>query len=266
MSLDVDKLDIETIVDIARKWANGMSPEQCDMYVIHSQVTKDRQVKQCLLEIENRNHNLQKLDIEKRKHEVNYRKIKAQFEIEEDPDEKELLQIELDSMDLDFDVFLRRKLTQEKEIQTFFKWLIDEGFTPEELEKRLEYDPEEERKYWIARMGKQAAMDVVFQGRIGTGNLDSIAMMKEQDQQAILEIAMQYSALYNVSVKKIQQKLVPYIEALEESSTGALPTFHGIDDNLEIGLLSELKTIKGELNASKPSSPSLQLTYKPQTS
>ena len=266
MKFDADQLTVDDIVNIAKKWASGMSPEQCDMYVIHSQVTKDRQVKQCLLEIENRNHNLQKLDIERRKHEVNLRKITAKFEAEEDPDEKELLQIEMDSMALDFDVFQRRKITQEKEIQTFFKWLIDEGFTAEELEKRLEYDPEEERKYWIARMGKQAAMDVVFQGRIGTGNLDSIAMMKEQDQQSILEIAMQYSALYNVSVNKIQQKLLPYIEALEQSSTGALPTFHGIDDNLEIGLLSELKTIKGELSAEKPSSPSLQLTYKPQTS
>tara|TARA_B100000902_G_scaffold126880_2_gene126326 strand:- start:4427 stop:5227 length:801 start_codon:yes stop_codon:yes gene_type:complete len=266
MAIDANELDIDTIVDIAKKWASGMSPQQCDMYVIHSQVTKDRQVKQCLMEIENRNHNLQKLDIEKRKHEVNLRKVTALYEAEEDPDEKELFQIELDSMALDFDVFKRRKITQEKEIQSFFQWLLDEGYTAEELEKRLEYDPEEERKYWISRMGKQAALDVVFQGRIGTGNLDSIAMMKETDQQAILEIAMQYSALYNVSMKKIQERLLPYIQQMEESSTGALPTFHGIDDNLEIGLLSELKTIKGELNAAKPSTPSLQLTYKPKAS
>ena len=266
MAVDANELDIETIINISKKWASGMSPQQCDMYVIHSQVTKDRQVKQCLMEIENRNHNLQKLDIEKRKHEVNLRKVTALYEAEEDPDEKELLQIELDSMELDFDVFRRRKITQEKEIQSFFQWLLDEGFTADELERRLEYDPEEERKYWISRMGKQAAMDLAFQGRVGTGNLDSIAMMKEQDQKAILEIALQYSALYNVSMKKIQERLTPYIEQLEQSSDGGLPTFHGIDDSLEIGLLSELKTIKGELNAAKPSTPSLQLTYKPKTS
>lgn len=266
MSVENERLDVETIKNIAKKWASGMSDEQCDMYVIHSQVTKDRQVKQCLLEIENRCHNLAKLDIEKRRHDINYKKLQEKLSQEEDQYEKELLQLELDSMDLDYDVFSRRKITQEKEIQSFFKWLIEQGFTAEELERRLEYDPEEERKYWIARMGKQAALDVVFQGRIGTGNLDSIAMMKENDQQAILEIAMQYSALYNVSVNKIQQKLLPYIQALEESSTGALPTFHGIDDNLEIGLLSELKTVRGELNGSKSTTPSLQLTYKPQAS
>ena len=35
----------------------------------------------------------------------------------------------------------------------------------EDLKKAAEYNEEEERKYWIARMGKQTAMDVYTTGK-----------------------------------------------------------------------------------------------------
>lgn len=261
-------LDRDTVERIARKWSSGMSAEQMDWYVIHSHVTKDRQIKQCLLEIESRSHNLDKVSIEKRKHEIKYKQIQAELEKESDPYERQLLELELESMDLDFNVFNRRVETMKKELNVFYDHLIKLDIDEAELEKKLEYDPTEERKYWIARMGKQAALDFIVQGRIGTGNLDSIAMMSEQDQQAIFEVAIQYSSLFNVSMNKIQQKLAPYLSELQKSNSNALPTFHGIEENFEVSLLSELKTVKGELNESKsnPKPPeNLQLTYKPQT-
>ena len=41
-------------------------------------------------------------------------------------------------------------------------------------------------------MAKQAAMDMVSYGRIGTGNMDSIAMMNDEDQIMTLATTLQY--------------------------------------------------------------------------
>lgn len=259
-------IERSSIEKISRKWSSGMSPEQMNMYVINSHVTKDRQIKQALLECENRFHNLEKLRIERKKHAVKYKQIQKQLEVTTDEYERELLLLDLEDMDLDFNVFERREKTVEKELETFIEYLQSLDIDEEELEKRLEYDSTEERKYWIARMGKQAALDILTSGRIGSGNLDSIAMMTEEDQLAIFEVAIQYSALMRVSLNKIEGKLSPYLKQLESSAGSALPTFHGIEENFEVPLLKQLKTVRGELNASTSSTPSLQLAYKPEAS
>ena len=54
-------------------------------------------------------------------------------------------------------------------------------------------------------MAKQAAMEMASQGRIGIGNLDSIAQMEEEDQIKTLQIAIQYSGLLNVGMEKLKQ-------------------------------------------------------------
>ncbi len=43
---------------------------------------------------------------------------------------------------------------------------------PEDIKKSIKHDPIEERRYWMVRMAKQAAMDIISYGRIGSGNLD----------------------------------------------------------------------------------------------
>ena len=54
-------------------------------------------------------------------------------------------------------------------------------------------NPEEnedlERDYWILRMGKQAAMDMIAYGRVGVGNMDSLTMMNQEDQRKALALA-----------------------------------------------------------------------------
>lgn len=261
-------LDAKKIETITRKFASGMSQSQVNDYVINSHVTTDRQIKQAILECENRFHNLDKLLLERKRAEVKYRKKQKELEESTDEFEKELIKLDLEDMDLDFDVWTKREIVVKKELNFFIQYIQDLGLTEEELHEKLEYNPEEERKYWIARMGKQAALDYVTTGRIGNGNLDSIAMMPEEDQIAIFKVAFQYSGLLNVSLNKIKGKIEPYLNQLEKSDGPlSLPTFHGIENNLEVPLLNKLKTSKGELNGSRSSStPSLQLTYKPQTS
>ena len=90
-------------------------------------------------------------------------------------------------------------------------------------------------------MGKQAAIDVYTTGKIGTGNLDSIAMMREDDQYATLNVAMQYAGLLNVGIAKIQNELKPHLDKLMMDGTSPrIPTMEGIEDNLNLKLYEQL--------------------------
>ena len=141
----------------------------------------------------------------------------------------------------------------------FMEWVNRNYGSIEDIAKEAYYDEEEERKYWIARMGKQAAMDIYCTGRVGIGNIDSIAMMKEEDQIYALSVAYQYSGLLNAGIAKIQNELKPHLDKLMADGTSPrLPTFDNIEDNLNLELFKELT---GSNYAQK----SLQSPDKPET-
>lgn len=50
-----------------------------------------------------------------------------------------------------------------------------------------------EAEHWTIRMAKQAAMDMLAYGRLGSGNLESIAMMPPKQQAEVLLIANEYT-------------------------------------------------------------------------
>jgi len=244
-------LSKEEVIEVAEKWCSGMSPEQINFFVMKSHVTKDRQIKQALLEVEQRYHNLQKLIVQNKRTLLQIKKLKSELEKCEDEFEREALLIDLEDLEIDNETYQRKKKALDKEFDTFVKYLQDLELPKEKLEEHLTYDEEQERKYWIARLGKQAALDLLTSGRIGIGNMDSIAMLSEEDQLSTIQVAVQYSGLLGVGITKIQQKLMPYLQELDRSDSLALPTFHGIEENLEVPLLNQLKKYTGELNEAK---------------
>lgn len=245
-------LSREEVIQVAEKWCSGMSPQQINSFVMKSHVTKERQIKQALLEVEQRYHNLQKIVIQNKRTLLEIKKVKKKLEECDDEFERESLLIDLEDLEVDNETYRRKKKALDNEFDSFIKYLQDLQMPTEELEEYLEYDEEQERKYWIARLGKQAALDLATSGRIGIGNMDSISMLSEEDQLATIQVAVQYSGLLNVGIGKIQQKLMPYLQELERSESMALPTFHGIEENLEVPLLQQLKEYKGELNGTQP--------------
>ena len=147
----------------------------------------------------------------------------------------------LDEFKLDIGRFKITLHQSNNELDAFMQWIHKNFKSMEDLIEAAEYNEEEERKYWIARMGKQAAMDVYCTGRIGVGNLDSIAMMREDDQYATLNIAMQYSGLLNAGIGKIQNELKPQIDKMMvDGSAPRIPTFDGVEDKLDLKLYEQL--------------------------
>ena len=219
----------------------GMTHEQIKNFVVNSHVTDKRKLRQTLTEISTRNHERKKLflDIERKK--IKIEQLEAGLEIEDDPYARRLMQCDIDEFKLDIGRFKIAVHQSSNELQAFMDWVNKKYDSMEELIEDAQYNEEEERKYWVARMGKQAAMDVYCTGRIGIGNLDSIAMMREEDQFATLNIAMQYSGLLNAGIGKIQNELKPQMDKMMvDGSAPRIPTFDNVEDNLDLKLYEQI--------------------------
>lgn len=233
----------EEILAHAKKVAIGMSKNQIENYVVSSHVTGDRQLKQVLLEIENRTHQREKMLIDERRGALRLKQTKKDLDdakLNGDPFLIEEAQIEFDDATLDMEMWSRRKAQSDYELNVFIEHIQNHVESKEKLEEASKWNEDEERKYWIARLGKQAALDIVANGRIGIGNMDSIAMMKKDDQIATLDVASQYSCLLKVSIDKIQGRTEKQFQAYAESPEIDLPTFHGVEKTLNVPLLDEI--------------------------
>ena len=219
----------------------GMTHEQIKNFVVNSHVTDKRKLRQVLIEVERRNHDRKKVVLDKKRKEVEIARLKDRLNITEDPYERQLMQFDIEEYELDLNKFQVSLHQYDNEMAAFMDWINKHWGSIEEVEKAAEYTEEDERKYWIARMGKQAAMDVYTTGKIGTGNLDSIAMMREDDQYATLNVAMQYSGLLSAGISKIQNELRPHLDKLMiDGSSPRIPTMEGIEDNLNLKLYEQL--------------------------
>ena len=78
------------------------------------------------------------------------------------------------------------------------------------------YDPEIseelEREYWVQRLGKQAAMDMIAYGRVGVGNMDSIVMLNKEDQRNALQHAADIAITNESRMNYIRDESVKRLE------------------------------------------------------
>lgn len=201
----------------------GMTPYQCANFVARSQLTPWRQVRQSMMELEVRYHAYQEIKTSLRKAELIRKKwLRDQAEAT-DEIAKEMLQVDIDKNDYDISIYKRKMLQAEREINAFLDVVKYYAKTEEDLKYYAEDNPEEERKYWIARMGKQAAIDVISYGRVGSGNMDSIAMMPEEDQVEALAMAMKYSGMVQAGIHNISLGVQGQIDKMLESKDEHIP-------------------------------------------
>jgi len=240
------------ILEVLNENNFGMSEYQIQNYVIKSQVTNYNQVKQSLIELNARRDSLLQTEIDQKRRKIKKEKIEKKIKEENDQFEKQLFEIDLEEVEKDLEYVEKRLLIQKKEYDFFLQKITSLFDSKEELQNYMN-NPEEERKYWIARMGKQAALDLLASGRITVGNMDSIAMMSEEDQVQTLKVAIQYSGLMNVGLVKLQQEMIPYLQQLEKNSDRILPTFDGIENNLNINLVEKLGYEKKNIQSSNQS-------------
>jgi hypothetical protein len=219
----------------------GMTHEQIKNFVVNSHVTDKRKLRQVLVEVERRNHDRKKVYMDMERKQIEIDRLREQLEVTEDKYARRLMEIDIEEFSLDLGKFQVTLHQYNNEMQAFMDWINKHYGSMEEVVEDAKYSEDDERKYWIARMGKQAAMDVYCTGRIGVGNLDSIAMMREEDQYATLNVAMQYSGLLNAGIGKIQGELKPQLDKMMMDGTAPrIPTFEGIEESLNLKLFEKL--------------------------
>ena len=230
----MDKKDVLQIAEAQGGWS--MSDFQSRYFVVNSQVTDYRRVRQALLEIETRLAAKKQIIRDSKRSGVQLRIKERDYALESKDLEKELILLDIDQLEYDISVYTKKLRIVEEELDQFAKLIIEivPNFT--ELEKYKVHNDELEREYWIYRMAKQASVDMVTTGRIGAGNLDSIAMMAPQDQALTIGSALINSKKLTAGINKIE-------EALNTNSNLLTSSFSGLFENGDlIGLMSENKT------------------------
>lgn len=201
-------LENHDIVKLAEEYGGwSMSDFQSRYFVVHSHVTDYRRVRQALMEIETRVGALKQIERNVKRNNIKIKIQLAEIEKESDPLKKELLEVDIDQWQYDNTVYNNKIRICQEELDQFCKIIKD--FVPdlETLESYKQHDEDKEREYWITRMGKQAAMDMMALGRIGQGNLDSIAMMPLQDQENTIKLAVAYSSTLNKAIGYIEEDM-----------------------------------------------------------
>lgn len=168
-------------------------------FVGHANITPYGAMKQYFLELNSREELLVNQEYELEKNQLAIDKAEHDIANTTDPFEKRALEIEL-KKDRRVRNGMLRKLRNAREERLMYVNLIEDldnseyGKLPDGTRLvEAVYDPamseELERDYWIKRLGKQAAMDMIAYGRIGVGNMDSIVMMDKQTQRDTLQTA-----------------------------------------------------------------------------
>jgi hypothetical protein len=224
--------EIFELVESHGSW--GMSDFQSRYFVVNSQVTNYRRVRQALLEIETRIAAKKQIERSRRKTEVQKQILLRDHANETDDLKRELILVDIEQCDYDISVYDKKYRVCLEELEKFASIVKDIVPDVETLETFKHHNEIEERNYWIARMAKQATMDLMTIGRIGSGNLDSIAMMPIEDQQETIKAALKYNGLLTKGISALEKT------AVEELSM--LPGMKYIDEIVNDQLKLEGKT------------------------
>lgn len=134
--------------------AQSRSDYQLEHFVVKDHETLERQFLQVVIELQVKSSTL-------RRAVINRRKLVKRIQDEQDPDEKELLLIDLEDLDFGMKGAVR-------EFNTLYGIYYNlPKFTADDIQKA-------EADYWKLRLTRQAAIDVESTGRVGTGNLNAL--------------------------------------------------------------------------------------------
>jgi hypothetical protein len=85
----------------------------------------------------------------------------------------------------------------------------------------MEEENKWEEHYWVIRLAKQAALDIVSYGRVGSGNMEAITQLpdglREQSMALTHEVSLHLEALSNGLRQEVHEKLLesdPHYRAL----------------------------------------------------
>jgi len=202
-------------------------------FVGEAQITPYAKMRQWLLEIKSKEESIENLEYEIAKAQVEYDRFERMRDQAHDDLDKRLAEIEMWNSDRIMYTTKRRLqdwyLERQQLIDLLTEFLAsDQAYLPDGSGRTymdiLNTEEEDlyEAEYWTNRLAKQAATDMLFYGRIGSGNMDAILQMPPEQQAETLSLTVNYST-----------KLQDYQNRLQSEA----------EENLKLNYQQEMKSL-----------------------
>jgi hypothetical protein len=217
----------EKLMQISESMSFALPKYKAYNFVGGAQITPYAKLKQWLLELRGREDAVEHLEYTVRKAELEIQMDEEGKEFITDPKRKQMVDLTIADKHVDLRKFKRNLKDAYKERQGFID-LIKEFLETEDAVlpdgTRLidvfgnpELEDKYEHEYWTVRMAKQAMLDMISYGRIGTGNLDSILMMDPEQQKQVLTLASAYTISIDKNINQLMTQATTNNFSIEES-------------------------------------------------
>jgi len=202
-------------------------------FVGETQITPFSKLRQWLLEIKGREEAIEGLEYDIAKWQIEI--DKTNHIAENTTDEFERRSAELEAWNLE-----RKQIATKRRLSNWYlerQQLIDlvnefleseEAIVPDGTGRTYmdimdtEEEDQYEAEYWTNRLAKQAATDMLFYGRINTGNMDAILSMSSEQQTETLTLALKYGTQLQQSQDQIQSEVNEQLELEKQNQNAAL--------------------------------------------
>lgn len=212
----LDEKDQELIkLALNKEWTNPKF--KLKYFVGQAQITPFAKFRQWLLEIKGKEEAIENMEYEIAKHEVEIERFKRMASEAVDDLDRRLAEIEQWNRE-------RLYYTSRRRLQDWYlerQHLIDlcneftaseESMLPDGSGRTymdiLNTEEEDlyEAQYWTNRLAKQAACDMIFYGRINSGNMDAILMMTPEQQAETLALTVNFATKLQHHQLKLQKE------------------------------------------------------------
>lgn len=203
-------------------------------FVGDAQITPYAKFRQFIVELRNREEMVEQMEVDAAKNEAQIAIEIDKMNLANTENEKIFHQIEVNRLINDNNKFLRRLNAAYSERDRLLSAINEMYETGEAyLEDGTEIlsiigtekEEELEKDYWTVRLAKQAALDMISYGQIGTGNMEAISMMNPDQQVETLGLAITWSTEIG--------------SALEKMKENALESYNNRQRSLQINSLSD---------------------------
>jgi hypothetical protein len=205
MSKDFKDQLMEFALDVAEPYSDF----QMSNFVLNTQITDYRILRQAILEIESRSQIVFTIKLAVRRNAAEVEQFDEDIEdYNGRPAGLKLIQIEKERTIYDLRVNKKRLLQAQEELDLLTLKVEQVYGNIDNVKHELEDNVEaKEKHYWVSRLAKQAAMDIVAQGRIGVGNMEAISNMDEEHQVECLATALQYNNRLQLGMTEIEKSV-----------------------------------------------------------
>ena len=250
MSKRVDMKDDTAIIEYANDEVSHHNPKfKMEHFVGGSMLTPFKRMHQYLIELRTKQDSFLHCEWELKKKEIELLIEEKKYKRAKDSkvDELEAQYIELDLLNIrkdckqyrermkqalrekDDTLELIRELNESPEGKLEDGTPIMDVFGNRELEEKLESE------YWTLRMAKQCATEMLAYGKIGTGNIDAIAMLPPPQQKEILKIATDYTVRFDINMNQLTNQAVGdlrigYVNEQRQKALKSIGISQGVED------------------------------------